>query len=213
MDRESMIRKYTYRGRHRSPNTSRTAQVVVTAAAALIAPLALTGQAQAAPDSDWDRLAECESGGNWAINTGNGYYGGLQFSPSTWRAFGGSGMPHQASRSEQIAVAERTQASQGWGAWPACSRKLGLRGTPAAETEVEVRREAPARVESPSRAQEEPRERHVHASVEGEYTVKSGDTLGGIATENGTTWQDLFNANRDVVENPNMIFVGETLDI
>jgi uncharacterized protein YabE (DUF348 family) len=75
----------------------------------------------------WDRIAQCESGGNWSINTGNGYYGGLQFTPSTWRAFGGSGMPHQASRAEQIAVAKRVQAGQGWGAWPACTSKLGIR--------------------------------------------------------------------------------------
>jgi len=77
--------------------------------------------------SVWDKLAECESGGNWSINTGNGYYGGLQFSLSTWRAHGGSGMPHQASREEQIRIAKKVQASQGWGAWPACSSKLGLR--------------------------------------------------------------------------------------
>jgi resuscitation-promoting factor RpfB len=77
--------------------------------------------------SVWDKLAECESGGNWSINTGNGYYGGLQFSLSTWRAHGGSGMPHNASREEQIRIAKKVQASQGWGAWPACSAKLGLR--------------------------------------------------------------------------------------
>jgi resuscitation-promoting factor RpfB len=77
--------------------------------------------------SVWDKLAQCESGGNWSINTGNGYYGGLQFSLSTWRAHGGSGMPHNASREEQIRIAKKVQASQGWGAWPACSAKLGLR--------------------------------------------------------------------------------------
>jgi resuscitation-promoting factor RpfB len=76
--------------------------------------------------SVWDRLAECESGGNWSINTGNGFYGGLQFSLSTWRAYGGTGMPHEASREEQIAVAERVQDGQGWGAWPACTAKLGI---------------------------------------------------------------------------------------
>nr|WP_294695079.1 resuscitation-promoting factor [uncultured Friedmanniella sp.] len=75
----------------------------------------------------WDRLAQCESGGNWSINTGNGFYGGLQFTPSTWRGYGGTGMPHQASRAEQIAVAKRVQAGQGWGAWPACTAKLGIR--------------------------------------------------------------------------------------
>jgi uncharacterized protein YabE (DUF348 family) len=80
-----------------------------------------------ASGSVWDRLAQCESGGNWSINTGNGYYGGLQFSLSTWRAYGGSGYPHQNSRAEQIAIAQKLQAAAGWGQWPACSRKLGLR--------------------------------------------------------------------------------------
>jgi resuscitation-promoting factor RpfB len=77
--------------------------------------------------SVWDKLAKCESGGNWSINTGNGYYGGLQFSLSTWRAYGGSGMPNKASREQQIAIAKKLQADAGWGAWPACSAKLGLR--------------------------------------------------------------------------------------
>jgi LysM repeat protein len=75
----------------------------------------------------WDRLAQCESGGNWGISTGNGYSGGLQFSAGTWAANGGSGSAHNASRAEQIRVAERVRASQGWSAWPACSAKLGLR--------------------------------------------------------------------------------------
>lgn len=75
----------------------------------------------------WDRLASCESGGNWSINTGNGYYGGLQFSASSWRAVGGSGLPHQASKAEQIERAQMLQARQGWGAWPACTAKLGIR--------------------------------------------------------------------------------------
>ena len=79
------------------------------------------------PVSTWDKIAQCESGGNWATSTGNGFHGGLQFTASTWRSFGGSGMPHQASRTEQIAVAERVLAAQGWKAWPACSHKLGLR--------------------------------------------------------------------------------------
>lgn len=75
----------------------------------------------------WDRLAACESSGNWAINTGNGFYGGLQFTLDSWRATGGSGMPHHASRSEQIRRAQILLQMQGWGAWPACSSKLGLR--------------------------------------------------------------------------------------
>ncbi|HET6698047.1 MAG TPA: transglycosylase family protein [Nocardioidaceae bacterium] len=75
----------------------------------------------------WDQLAQCESGGNWAINTGNGYYGGLQFNLSTWHAYGGSGYPHQASRETQIAIAEKVRAANGgYGAWPACAASLGL---------------------------------------------------------------------------------------
>jgi hypothetical protein len=95
-------------------------------AAVLLAP------ADAATTATWDRLARCESGGDWASNTGNGYYGGLQFAPGTWRAFGGRQFAKRAdlaTRPQQIAVAERVLAEQGWHAWPACSRRLGL--TPA----------------------------------------------------------------------------------
>ncbi len=84
--------------------------------------------APAADDPVWDRLAQCESNGNWSNVSGNGlYYGGLQFHPQTWRSVGGSGMPHQASRAEQIYRAQILQARSGWGQWPACSRHLGLR--------------------------------------------------------------------------------------
>ncbi|GAB3547165.1 hypothetical protein GCM10027404_08690 [Arthrobacter tumbae] len=98
------------------------------AAAALVGVgiTASAGAATAAPASTWDALAQCESGGNWGINTGNGFSGGLQFTPSTWAGFGGQGLPQDASRAEQIAVAERVLDGQGWGAWPACSAKLGL---------------------------------------------------------------------------------------
>ncbi len=75
----------------------------------------------------WDRLAQCESGGNWAINTGNGYYGGLQFNLGTWQPYGGTGYPHQNSRETQIAVATRLHAERGFNPWPACADKLGLR--------------------------------------------------------------------------------------
>lgn len=95
--------------------------------------LAVAPLATAAPDSDWDRLAECESGGNWAIDTGNGYHGGLQFHPQTWAGHGGTQYAptaNQATREQQIVVAERVLASQGWGAWPACSARLGLTSAP-----------------------------------------------------------------------------------
>ena len=81
----------------------------------------------ASGDTVWDRLAECESGGNWSINTGNGYYGGLQFSLQTWQAYGGSGYPHENSREEQIRIATKVRdARGGYGDWPACAAKLGL---------------------------------------------------------------------------------------
>ena len=82
-----------------------------------------------AGDSVWDDLARCESGGNWAINTGNGYYGGLQFSLGTWQQYGGAdyaAYPHEATRDEQILVAERLRAARGYAPWPACRAKLGL---------------------------------------------------------------------------------------
>ncbi len=75
--------------------------------------------------ASWDRLAQCESGGNWAMNTGNGYYGGLQFSLATWQDVGGTGYPHQASKAEQIKRGKILQARSGWEAWPGCSRELG----------------------------------------------------------------------------------------
>ena len=77
----------------------------------------------ASADPNWDAIAQCESGGNWAINTGNGFYGGLQFTLSTWYANGGTGMPNQASRQEQIRVAENVLHTQGIGAWPVCGKR------------------------------------------------------------------------------------------
>ena len=90
-------------------------------------PAPLTAPATPASGSVWDRLAQCESTGHWAAATGNGYWGGLQFTLSSWEAAGGTGMPNHASREEQIARGQRLQAMQGWGAWPHCSRQLGLR--------------------------------------------------------------------------------------
>ncbi len=76
------------------------------------------------PSGIWDQLAHCESGGDWQINTGNGYYGGLQFSRQSWQSVGGTGLPSDASRAEQIQRAQELQSIQGWGAWPSCSQKV-----------------------------------------------------------------------------------------
>ncbi|MFV0308561.1 MAG: transglycosylase family protein [Desertimonas sp.] len=92
--------------------------------------VAAGGDAQPAAWTVWDDLAECESGGDWAIDTGNGYHGGLQFAAGTWRGFGGqefAATAAGATREQQIVVAERVRDEQGWGAWPSCARQLGLR--------------------------------------------------------------------------------------
>lgn len=120
------------------------AGAILGAGAAFFAPTA-----SAATDSDWDRLAQCESGGNWHINTGNGYYGGLQFSAGTWSAYGGEEFAptaDQATREQQIYVAEKVLAQQGWGAWPACSASLGLSSGP---TDRPNPNQAPAPVAAP----------------------------------------------------------------
>ncbi|WP_029113052.1 transglycosylase family protein [Mycobacterium sp. URHB0044] len=116
-------------GRHRKPTTSavNVAKIAFTGAVIGGGSLALAGQAGAATDGEWDQVARCESGNNWAINTGNGYQGGLQFSQSTWSSHGGgeyAPAAHLATKDEQIAVAERVLASQGRGAWPVCGRGL-----------------------------------------------------------------------------------------
>src|SRR5690625_7647086 len=116
-------------------------KVALLVGAGAVAAAGMTGlsagePAQASEGGVWDKVAECESGGNWHINTGNGYYGGLQFSASTWRAYGGgrfAPVASQAKRWQQITIAERTLRSQGWGAWPACSSRLGLTRADAAE--------------------------------------------------------------------------------
>jgi resuscitation-promoting factor RpfA len=116
-------------GRHRKPTTSgiSVAKIAFTGAVLGGGSIALADHAAAATDSEWDRVAGCESGGNWAINTGNGYHGGLQFTQGTWAAHGGgqfAASAEGASREQQIAVAERVLATQGRVAWPVCGGGL-----------------------------------------------------------------------------------------
>ena len=132
-------------GRHSiRKNNFSTKRLAVAGMATLALGAVAAPAANAAPDSDWDRLAECESGGDWSINTGNGYQGGLQFSQQTWSGHGGdefAASADQASREEQIVVAERILESQGWGAWPSCSAQLGLN---SAAEQRDAPSEAPA---------------------------------------------------------------------
>ncbi|EFP20547.1 hypothetical protein TMCG_03124 [Mycobacterium tuberculosis SUMu003] len=116
-------------GRHRKPTTSNVsvAKIAFTGAVLGGGGIAMAAQATAATDGEWDQVARCESGGNWSINTGNGYLGGLQFTQSTWAAHGGGEFAPSAqlaSREQQIAVGERVLATQGRGAWPVCGRGL-----------------------------------------------------------------------------------------
>jgi resuscitation-promoting factor RpfA len=210
----SAYSRTSYAGRHRAPatpNRSARALIGVSAAGAVIAaPIVVASPAQAASGAIWDRLAQCESGGNWHINTGNGFYGGLQFTSGTWRGFGGgryASRADHASRSEQIIIAEKVLDAQGWGAWPACSRKLGLsrsdaHGTPRvsrAKTRKHVKKKATSRAASGSR---------------GTYTVHRGDTLGRIAAKKHVRggWKALFRKNAARLHhNPNRIYVGQRL--
>ncbi|OBK09776.1 resuscitation-promoting factor RpfA [Mycolicibacterium fortuitum] len=139
-------------GRHRKPASSSSAKnvakIAFTGAVLGGSGLALAGQAMAATDGEWDQVARCESGGNWAINTGNGYHGGLQFSPSTWSSNGGgeyAPSAFMATKEQQIAVAERVLARQGKGAWPVCGR--GLSGSTPRNVVAEP---APAPLDAPA---------------------------------------------------------------
>ncbi|MEW2811553.1 transglycosylase family protein [Streptomyces massasporeus] len=196
-------------------NQVRTTAVL--AGAALLAPLGLlaaTGNAAAADSGVWDRIAQCESGGDWHINTGNGYYGGLQFAPSTWKAYGGTAYAptaDRASRSQQIAVATKVQRAQGWGAWPTCSARAGASGgAPAATDPVTSTEQAPAK---PRKAPARSTEHADRGSSRGDYTVRRGDTLSGVAARHGTTWQRLYAANKAAIgEDPDMIVPGLRLE-
>jgi LysM repeat protein len=201
-----------YRGRHRAPSTTgRNLARTAIAGAVIGAPLAAAPVASAdtGTGTAWDKLAQCESTGNWSINTGNGFSGGLQFTPSTWRAFGGTGAAHHASREEQIVVAERVLAKQGWGAWPACSRKLGLRGTPPP-----IAKKAPKA--TPSIAEKVTSTTAKKAAPTGggsTVTVKPGDTLAKIAAANGAGgWKQLHALNPDL-DNPNVLTVGQIIKL
>ncbi|OFN34041.1 resuscitation-promoting factor Rpf1 domain-containing protein [Corynebacterium sp. HMSC072A04] len=210
-------------GRHSAKNKSiatkfAASTVAVGAAAAIMAP-----NAAAAPDSDWDRLAQCESGGNWAINTGNGYHGGLQFSAQTWQAFGGGEFAptaNQATREQQIAVAERTLAQQGWGAWPACSASLGLNSAPTprnvnatpapAATQVKEETAPQAPAETPKAVQEAAEEPTDELAVDALYTLiedtatQYGLTVPASFTEqykaNRHDFNAFYSANRHVID-------------
>lgn len=203
----------TSRPAHRSGR--KLVRMIVAGAIVVGTPLALAGTATAAPASVWDAVAQCESGGNWSIDTGNGYYGGLQFSAGTWNAFGGSGLASNAGREQQIAVAERVLAAQGWGAWPSCSKKVGASGA-AEPNKVVVRAPAPAPKAAPApAAAAAPAAVAPLAKNGADYTVVVGDTLSEIASKQNVAggWKAVWDRNTDVLTDPNVIRVGQQLSL
>lgn len=177
-------------GKHSITHSPRRKAGFVVAGAAAIGAVALVaGTAHA--DPNWDAIAACESGGNWAIATGNGFYGGLQFTLSTWRANGGTGMPQNASREEQIRVANNVLATQGIGAWPVCGKRAG-----APITTVAKKPAAP-----------------VQAAAGGTVTVHAGDTLALIAGAHGLSWEALWELNKASVPNADLIYPGQQLQM
>ncbi len=206
-----------YVGCHRAPRPAasgqwRKAGALAVGAAAAFSVTAAGGSAQAATTHNWDGVARCESGGNWSINTGNGYYGGLQFSRSTWLGYGGGAYAPRAdlaSKAEQITIAERTLRGQGVGAWPVCGRYL-TGSTPAAS----VRPAAPAKAKATTTKAAPVRRAAPSVHATGVYTVRRGDTLSKIAAAHHVRggWPTLVRLNPKI-KNPNLIYVGERLAV
>ncbi|WP_217205287.1 transglycosylase family protein [Streptomyces sp. AC550_RSS872] len=222
---------FSSKGKHRRPSKAARAIAVVgvTGAAAVAAPLMAAGSASAATASEWDAVAQCESGGNWSINTGNGYYGGLQFAASTWAAYGGTAYAStadQASKSQQIEIAEKVLASQGKGAWPHCGTGLSSAAysgsaestetTPRATEEQPASRSAerPAAEKKSAKTVTTPTGKKVKKG-DGEYKVVKGDTLSSIAEAKKVKggWEKLFQLNKDIVEDADLIYPGQQLHL
>ncbi|MGW7572621.1 transglycosylase family protein [Streptomyces sp. NPDC054765] len=219
------------KGKHRRPSKAvRVATLAGIAGAAVAVPLMGATSASAASVSTWDKVAQCESGGNWSINTGNGYYGGLQFSNSSWAAAGGTQYAPRAdlaSKSQQISAAEKLLALQGPGAWSCAGAGNLTSGGPAANVDTSgsaQTKSAPQQDQGTTRteAKKAPAapEQHASRSTErkslghGNYTVKAGDTLAKIAKAHGTDWKSVYKANKSVIGgNPNLIFPGQKLHV
>ncbi|MER5598990.1 transglycosylase family protein [Streptomyces sp. NPDC002265] len=213
---------FSGKGTHRSPSkATRIAALAGVTGVAIAAPLFAAGNASAATAAEWDVVAQCESGGNWAINTGNGYYGGVQFSASTWAAYGGTQYASQANlatKAQQITIAEKVLASQGKGAWPVCGK--GLSRTPyAAAAPAPSTATRAAETQTASRSAERPTVTtpagQKVAKGDGEYKVVKGDTLSSIAQKHQVKggWQALFKLNKGVVANADVIYPGQQLHL
>jgi LysM repeat protein len=227
---------FSGKGKHRRPSkATRVAALAGVTGVAIAAPLMAAGNASAATASEWDTVAQCESGGNWSINTGNGYYGGLQFSASTWAAYGGTqyaAQANQASKSQQIAVAEKVLASQGKGAWPVCGTGLssasynggGSSSSSSSSNSSSSNTSSRSTEEqSASRSTDRPAAKKTVTTPtgkkvkkgDGEYKVVKGDTLSSIAEKHKVKggWQKLFKLNKDIIDDADFIFPGQQLHL
>ncbi|NGO68855.1 transglycosylase family protein [Streptomyces boncukensis] len=232
---------FSGKGRHRRPSKAvRIATLTGIAGAAVAVPLMSATGAQAASVDTWDKVAQCESGGNWSINTGNGYYGGLQFNQSSWAAAGGTQYApraDQATKAQQIAAAEKLLKMQGPGAWGCAGAGNLTSGGPSANVNPggsgqQTQKQAQPKPTQPQQQQnqqqrpaQKPAQKPVQKPVQqapqqapqtgsGNYTVKSGDTLSTIAAAHGTSWQKLYQDNKSTVGgDANLILPGQKLQV
>ncbi|MFE7647096.1 transglycosylase family protein [Streptomyces phaeoluteigriseus] len=237
---------FSSKGKHRRPSkATRVAALAGVTGVAIAAPLMAAGNASAATASEWDAVAQCESGGNWSINTGNGYYGGLQFSASTWAAYGGTqyaSTADKASKSQQIQIAEKVLAGQGKGAWPSCGVGLSgaaynggsastgssSNGNSSSGSSSSGSSESTTRSteeQGASRSAERPAAKSQKTVTtptgkkvkkgDGEYKVVKGDTLSSIAEAHDVKggWAKLFELNRDIVQEADLIYPGQQLHL
>ncbi|MFF1442902.1 transglycosylase family protein [Streptomyces sp. NPDC058295] len=232
---------FSAKGKHRRPSkATRVATLAGVTGVAIAAPLMAAGNASAATASEWDTVAQCEAGGNWSINTGNGYYGGLQFSASTWAAYGGTAYAStadQASKSQQIAIGEKVLAGQGKGAWPVCGTGLSgaaYNGSSAASSGSGSSGSSSSSnggstssrstdEQSASRSTDRPAASKTVTTPtgkkvkkgDGEYKVVKGDTLSSIAEKHKVKggWAKLFELNKDIVVEADLIYPGQQLHL
>ncbi|MER6503955.1 transglycosylase family protein [Streptomyces sp. NPDC001455] len=242
---------FSGKGKHRRPSKAvRVATLAGVAGSAVAVPLMGATGASAASVATWDAVAQCESGGNWSINTGNGYYGGLQFSQSSWAAAGGlkyAPRADLATKAQQIATAERLLDMQGPGAW-GCASAGNLRNDgvdPGVDTsskssgtaqkqstqaapEQQAQPKQTERAEVPASRSDRPAAPRTESKKtvttptgkkvkkgDGEYKVVSGDSLSKIAAAHGVEggWQRLFELNKGIVENADLIYPGQQLHL
>ncbi|MEU6681332.1 transglycosylase family protein [Streptomyces sp. NPDC046925] len=230
---------FSSKGKHRRPSkATRVATLAGVTGVAVAAPLMAAGQASAATNSEWDAVAQCESGGNWSINTGNGYTGGLQFSSSTWAAYGGTKYApsaDKASKAQQIEIGEKVLAGQGKGAWPSCGVGLsgasneggGAQESAPQQTQEQPKSQPTPQTEQPQQAApkaapkteskktvETPTGKKVKKG-DGEYKVEKGDTLSKIAEAEKVKggWHKVYKLNGDIIDNADMIYPGQQLHL